>query len=165
MRRLIVSTAMVSLLVATAGRLEAQSDQQQIERVHAQALVLQQDQSRLVPAARLYVREAKLRGPEDPESVKCLTTAAHLLYYAGRHPGARRVMEQAAEAALERGDVLGSADIYLLAAWMAQTDGKKSETARLAHRAQLLAGSPLLASQESAALLTRVRHVSTISAR
>ncbi|NJD10837.1 MAG: hypothetical protein FIB01_10555 [Gemmatimonadetes bacterium] len=166
MRRFIGAGTVVTLmLLLSAGNAVAQQTTPAVAQVHAQALALQENQSMLVPAARLYLREAALRGDDDPQGVKCLTTAAHLFYYAGRRAEGRRVMEQAANAALAVGDINAAARTYLLAAWMAQADGRTGDTRRLAHEAEMLAASPLLAAVDRTAIRQWVNGVTTISLR
>ena len=166
MRRSIDSATVVTfMLLLSAGNAAAQQMKPTVAQIHAQAVALQEDQSQLVPAARLYLREAVLRGDDDPQSVKCLTVAAHLLFYGGRRADGRRVMEQAAAAALAVGDIQVAARTYMLAAWMAQADGKAADTRRLAQEAQMLAGSPLLAGADRAAIMEWVNGVATISLR
>ena len=166
MRHLIVGIAAGCLAMGGLTPAAAQqSRQSQVAEVHARALELQQNQGTLVAAAHLYQREAALRGDDDPQCVKALRVAAHLLYYARHRDEARQVMEEAGDIALAEGDVTEAARNFVLTAWMAQNDHRPEESRRLAHRAEMLAASPLLATHESAAILSRVRQVNTIGLR
>jgi hypothetical protein len=157
-----VVTAMLVLSFAPAA---AQQADEQVNAIHARALALQQDNSKLIPAARLYLREAELRGAEDPQAVKAKVTAAHLLYYGKRGGEARKVMEAAGDMAAAQGNVLVAAETYLLAAWIAQNSGLAAEARLSAHRAEMIASSPVLAAGDRAAILARVDRVITVSLR
>jgi hypothetical protein len=146
----------VLLIVAAAPAAAQVAATPTADELHAQALLLQEDQGKLVPAARLYQREAAVRGEADPRAVQCLTVAAHLLYYGDRPAEAGKVMEQAARLAMEQGDVVTAARTYLLAAWLHGAKGDLAAAGRSAHRAEVLAGSPLLAQVDRDAILARV---------
>jgi hypothetical protein len=157
--------AITAGLLLSAPAAAQQAKQQQADAIHARALVLQQDQTKLIAAARLYLREAELRGDDDRQTVKSLRTAAHLLHYGKRGAEARKAMEASAELAAAQGDVLVAAQTFVLAAWMAQNSGKRDDARRFAHKAKLLAGSPLLAAGDRDAILAHVNRVTTVSLR
>ena len=153
-----VTSALVILLVLASARgaTAQQNAVREADQLHARATALQANRSRLVSAARLYLREAEVRGVADPQTVKSLNVAAHLLYYANRRGEARRVMERAAETALGQGDVGVAALTYVLVAWMAQADQQADEVRRLAQRAEVLASSPLVAATERISIMSRL---------
>ena len=165
MRRLISSSTVViaMLLLSQADVTAQQARDQRADQVCSWPEGVQADQNALVTAARLYQREASFRGDDDPQTVKCLTMAAQLLNHAMCYGDARRVMEAAADTALAQGDVGVAARTYLLAAQAARLDGKTADASRLAHRAEMLAGSPLLATAERDAIMARIPRKSVIS--
>jgi|SRR5690349_21843829 hypothetical protein len=110
-------------------------------------------------AARLYRSSAEFRAPEDPVGFQCLTEAAAVAYAAGDRSAARHDMTHAAERALARGDINAAARAYLDAAWIAQEQKKPTQVWELGHRAELLAGSPLLSEPERGAIQQRIQRV------
>jgi hypothetical protein len=107
-------------------------------------------------AARMYRRSADFRAAEDPVGFQCLTTAGAVAYAAGDHSAARSDMAHAAERALARGDLRAAAQAYLDAAWIAQEQQKPSQVWEFGHRAEILAGSPLLSDSDRGAILQRI---------
>jgi hypothetical protein len=107
-------------------------------------------------AARLYRRSAEFRAAEDSLGSRCLTDAAALAYAAGDRSGARSDMVNAADRSLARGDLSEAAQSYLDAAWIAQEQHKPSQVWEFGHRAEILAGSPLLSRSDREAILRRI---------
>jgi hypothetical protein len=110
-------------------------------------------------AARLFRRSAEFRAAEDPLGPKCLTEAAALAHAAGDRSAARADMAHAAERALARGDLTTAAQAYLDAAWIAQEQQNPRQVWELGHRAEILAGSPLLSESDRGAILQRIERV------
>jgi hypothetical protein len=107
-------------------------------------------------AARMYRRSADFRAAEDPVGFQCLTTAGAVAYASGDHSAARNDMARAAERALARGDLRAAAQSYLDAAWIAQEQQKPDQVWEFGHRAEILAGSPLLNESDRGAILQRI---------
>ena len=134
------------------------------DELEAQAAALHEQLNRYPEAARLYKEAASLRSATDPRAVESLALAAHLYHYANRLFDARRTMEQAANRALARGDVLRASQANLEAALFAFKQGNDSETERLARKALKLAQSPLLTEQQRASIINRLRANSSVAA-
>ena len=156
-----------------AGRAEAQTSTKasvpvpasvRAAELHTRAVELHADPSRAFEAARLHIAAAQLRTPSDPEGVHDLALAAHMYSYAKRPLEAKRTMERAAERALAMGDVLRAAQAYVDATFMADIQQNRVEVTRLGRRALLLAGSPLLDSQQQSAITRRLRGNQNIAA-
>jgi hypothetical protein len=110
-------------------------------------------------AARLLRRSAEFRAAEDPLGFRCLTDAAALAYAKGDLSQARADMARAADHALARGDLRAAALAYLDAAWIAQEQKKPRQVWEFGHRAEMLAGSPLLSESDRAVILQRIERV------
>jgi len=146
--------------VAMAAPAAAQQiDDRRADSLHAAAVELHQYPDRLVEAARLHQQGAALRAPEDPRAVNCLALAGHLLYYAKRPGEARKVMEEAADRARNRGDVAVAAQIYVYAALIANSDHNAREAVRLIQQAEVLSASPLLAASDRKNIEARIGRV------
>ena len=122
-----------------------------------QAVALHSQPARAAEAARLHRASAYLRNPEDAEAVQSLAMAAQLFGYAKRPREAQRTMEEAAERALAMGDVVRAAQAYVEASFFAHQQKNRGETQRLGRKALLLTSSPLLAADQLAAIMTRIR--------
>jgi hypothetical protein len=157
-------TATVMMLLATAGlpgvaaaqyRLPTIVSTVKADSLH-QAAVALANTGRWRDAARLYRRSADFRAAEDSVGSRCLTEAAALAYAAGDRTGARSDMANAADRDLARGDISEAAQAYLDAAWIAQEQNKPSQVWEFGHRAEILAGSPLLSESDRGAILRRI---------
>jgi hypothetical protein len=133
------------------------------EQLQQEATLLHADPARASEAARLYKQSAHLRTAGDPAAVESLALAAHLFGYAGRSLAARQTMEEAAERALAMGNVLRAARAYVEAAFFADVQHDRSDTARLGRKALLLAGSSVLTADERASILNRIRTNPTLA--
>ncbi|MGH7513907.1 MAG: hypothetical protein ACREOQ_13410 [Gemmatimonadales bacterium] len=107
-------------------------------------------------AARLHRRSAQLRDADDPLAFRCLKEAAALGYAAGDRTGARTDMAAAAGQALARGELRDAALAYIDAAWIAQEQKNPRQVWELGHRAEMLAGSPLLSASDRLAIMQRI---------
>ena len=99
-------------------------------------------------AADLYRQAAGLRLPGDPVAVADLKSAARLEFYQGSERQAVRDLEAAGQLALGMGDVIAAANAFVDAAWIAGNDGDGNIARSLFERAQLLALSPLISTQD-----------------
>lgn len=154
MRRILSATALVTGVSLPATVMAAQSDP---AAKHERALSMQASGSQLMAVARLHVESARGRAPADPQAQRCLSTAAHLHYYAGSRTQARRLLIEASEVALRRGDVEYAAHSLLTAAVIAQETKNASALEELVQRAELLAQGPALSIAQRAAILARIQ--------
>lgn len=115
--------------------------------------------SRYAQAARLLVRAAELRTPDDPAHVSNLSMASRLFFYAGEKMQAFALMERAADAALSAGDVLTAAHGFVDASHLAAQNGRGNDVVRLVERARLLTSSPLLAERDRSDVKSRLKSV------
>jgi len=161
----IALVALLALLPATAAAQSANGDatpdQARADAMHkqAEALIQAQDVNNWKEAARLYEAAAKLRGPDDPASIRERALAGELHHYLGSLSRAQDNLETAAESALRHGRVLESAKLYLNAAFIAQERGRQADVTVLVHNAEQLAQSPHLSQDECDCILTRFYHV------
>ena len=107
-------------------------------------------------AADLYRQAAELRDAGDPVAISNLKTAARLEFYNGSERQALRDLEYAAQRALAIGDVVTAANAFVDAAWVAGSDGHGQEARALVERAQLLALSPLISSEDRSEIENRL---------
>jgi hypothetical protein len=125
-------------------------------RLEADALSLSESPADLGKAADLFRQAAGLRPAGDPVAVRDLVQAARFSFYSGKRDRALKDFAAAAESALRVGDVLGAAESFLDAAWVAQQVLDGTQALRYALRAQELAASPLLNETDRARLMSRL---------
>jgi hypothetical protein len=126
------------------------------DKFHDEAMAMPTETRLANKAAKLHERSAELRDESDPMAASCLRTAAFLRYYAGGRRAGADLMEKSAERAMGIGDVARAADAYIDAAYIAQ-ELKEGDRARsLAHRAELLANSPLITDVQRASIRARI---------
>ena len=139
--------------------LEAELQADDVERarkLEARAEDFRNQPDQWKKAARLYQKAAELRPADDHQKVLNLQQASLLLHYVGDDRMALTVMEEAAEVALRRGDVVAAAEARLDAAWLAG-ELKQRETAREhLEEARILSSSPLLGQSERSRILHRI---------
>ena len=157
--------SIAGVLVATLGLPAAAAAQYQLpglvssvkaDSLHEAAVTLARTTHRYGEAARMHRYSAKLRSADDPLGFRCLTEAAALAYAGHDRSAARVNMVDAAGQALARGDLRAAALAYLDAAWIAQEQKNSRQVWELAHRAEMLADSPLLGASDRAAILRRI---------
>jgi len=107
-------------------------------------------------AAGLREQAAALRAPDDPNGFTDLEMAAAVRYEVRQRARAADLMQQAAEQAAARGDVLHAADAYLVAAIITQELRQGQRTLELARKGSLLLTSPLLTEAQRSALRMRI---------
>lgn len=129
----------------------------------AEAVALQARPDRYAEAARLYIRSAAVRQPQDTLAVPSFMMGAHLLGYVGRTLEAREVMEHAGDHALALGDLVTAAEAFILAAFFAEEAGQAREAQRLGWRAWLLTRSTLLGPGERGDILRRLGSVPALT--
>jgi hypothetical protein len=110
--------------------------------------------------AHLYLQSAELRDASDPLKIESLQRAGGLLMKVDAKR-AQRAIEEAAELALSRGDVMRTAHLYLDGAWLVGSSASATTRTREAanqylNRARLLAGAPGLSEAERNSILKRI---------
>lgn len=158
-----LETAALTLALAASASAQAiapavDPKDQQADQMHARALAMHANPDRLQEAARLHRFEAKLRKEGDKRAFDCLSLASYLLIYSGRLKDARYVMEQAAQEATKRGDVLQAAQAYVEAAFIAEKQKKYSDVIKLADRARELSRAPGMTVAQRDAILNRLSY-------
>lgn len=123
---------------------------------HNQAVSMHASGPRLTTVARLHLESARERSASDPQAQHCLSTAGHLYYYAGDKSRARRLLGEAADVALRRGDVEYAGHALLSAAVIAQEAKDGGAVRRLIERAELLTEGPALSVSQRARIRARV---------
>jgi hypothetical protein len=125
-------------------------------RLEADALSLSESPTDLGRAAELFRQAAALRPAGDPVAMRDLIQAARYSFYSGKRERALKDFAAAAETALRFGDVLGAAESFLDAAWVAQQVRDGALALRYAVRAQELSASPLLNESDRTRLMSRL---------
>jgi tetratricopeptide (TPR) repeat protein len=110
-------------------------------------------------AAEQFEAAARQRSADDPRRVFDLMVAGRIYHAAGQLRPARRHLAAAAEGALQNGDILQAAGLFLDAAQVAEEQGDRAATRELARRAECLANSPLLTVAEAGAIRGRIVRV------
>ena len=142
-------TQQLSYAVTAADR----PDPAALER---QAAVLYESPKNFKRAAGLLVQAAELRDVTDPMKVKDQSLAARLYYYAGDRDRGLMLLEKSADIAMNTGDVLVAAQLYLDASYVAQELKRGEEVRRLAEKARLLMSSPLVHARDRDRMLSRI---------
>jgi hypothetical protein len=155
MRKQTWSAWVVAAAVFAPAALYGQSTTE-AARLEADALSLSESPADLGRAAELYRQAAALRPSGDPNAVRDLIQAARFSFYSGKRERAVRDFAAAAEIALRFGDVLGAAESFLDAAWVAQQVRDGTQALRYVGRARELSASPLLRETDRARLMTRL---------
>jgi hypothetical protein len=128
-------------------------DPAQLER---QAAELYSSPKNFKRAADMLLRAAEMREVTDPMKVKNQSLAARLLYYAGDKTRGLTVLEGAADHALNTGDVLVAAELYLDASYVAQELEQGEKMRELAEKTRLLMNSPLVDARDRDRVLGRI---------
>ena len=149
-----VIAAALLVPVAAQGKVPADVARAKALKAQAEAMFGQPAQWRKV--AKLMEESAALRPAEDAEKFECLQYAGRIRATLGEAKYAQKLLEKAAEAALERGAVIEAAEAYVDAAFAAHAATDFTAAAELAGRAKLLAGSPLLTEKDRNRVLSRV---------
>jgi len=126
------------------------------DELRVAAMALFEDPAATRRAAHLLRRESARRTSYDPEAYTALALGARLYAYAGDLLDAERMMVEAGEAALARGEIAKAAHAFVDAAVAARISGRQERASSLAARARLLTHSPFLPSSERSAILHRI---------
>lgn len=161
---LVMTLAMAAPIVAQSRTATANdgappklSPAERADALQDSAARLHDQPARYSEAAWLYRESAALRPWADAQAVEALASAARLYGYANRFTDARKIMEQAAQRALARGDVVRASQANLDAAFFADRQGKKGLVARLGRSALALAESPLINEEQRSVILKRIK--------
>ncbi len=131
-------------------------------RQHAEALLATQDRNNWKKAARLLEEAAGLRPVESPKAIQELSLSAEMLYNLGQASRAQENLSRAAEQALGNGRVLEAAQLYLKAAYVADSRMHAIEAKAYIQSAERLAGSPHLSQDECDCITERIARASTV---
>jgi hypothetical protein len=126
------------------------------DRLKAEAEALYVTPRAYKRAASLHEEEARLRPVSDPRMVEALRQSGRLYTYAGNPAKGRALMQEAAETALRRGDVLLAAHSYLDAAFLALRARDVERALTLAKSADMLSWSPLLEASDRLGIVRRI---------
>ncbi len=132
--------AVMVLMTGAASQINAQSNAPTPQQLVARAQALHAVPAQWSVAASLYVRAAEEFAPTNPAGVEAFRMAGRLYAYAGELGRGRNAMEQAAERALETGDVVTATNSYADAAFIAAA-ARSNRTGDLARRVIWLADS------------------------
>jgi len=126
------------------------------DKLHDEAMAMPTETRLANKMAKLHERSAALRDEGDPQAATCLRSAAFLRYYSGGRQASANLMERAAERSANIGDVARAADSYVDAAYIAQELKEVDRARAFAHKAVLLANSPLLTDTQRASIRSRI---------
>lgn len=107
----------------------------------------------------LRLEAAQAAAPDDPGKIADLYEAGVLSAAFGRNTDAARYLEQAAEVALEFGDLFEAGRIFLVASVAARSSDQQAKAQHLLAHAELLARSPYLPAEECDCLEERIAMV------
>lgn len=150
----------LSSFTVGVGGLDAQSattvdTNMEAQRLQDRAAELEMSYQNLGDASKLYRAVAEIH-TDGPESVQPLLDAGRLAFYSGQEDQALKDYLNAGERALEWGDVLTAARVYLDAAWLADWDGDTRLAYELTQKALRLSKSPLIKVEDRRSLERRV---------
>lgn len=114
------------------------------------------DWSRIKTAAKLREQAADLRDDSDLLKTASLYWAARDHYYSENTSKARDLMVQAAQHAMETGDVIAAASAFTDAAYISADLRDVANTKLYATKARLLANSPMLSQAQKDDVLSRL---------
>jgi hypothetical protein len=159
-----ISTLAVAVIVmaVTACHAEAQTapakpDVSRASALEKQAETLQKDMSRWGDAADLLRKAARLRPGSDPIALTNLQIAGAIYHFQKSYFDSQMTMVELAERASRHGEVSVAAHAWLDATFAARKRGEKFQALTFLERAQLLAKSSHLTSEEQAGLAVRLR--------
>jgi hypothetical protein len=136
---------------------------QRAESMEAEAQSLSDQRHKWEKAAWLYRSAASLRPQGDLVAVEDLQWAGKLAWYTGDASQALTDLEQAAERAMEGGDVFTAANLLVDAAWVATRSGKHERATELSRQAQVHAASPILSDEVRRRVTDRVIDLAAIT--
>jgi hypothetical protein len=147
-----VASAQASLLPIKVT--EKQSRAAELDRTAAS--IEQQDWGKIRTAAKLREEAASLREDSDVLKSASLFWAARDHYYAENTSKSRDLMVDAAQHAMDVGDVIGAAAAYTDAAFISADLKDVASTKLYATKARMLANSPMLSQTQKDDVLSRL---------
>lgn len=126
------------------------------DQLRQKAVALFENPNAHEQAAHFLRQESERRAADDPEAYNALAIGGRLFAYSGEMLDAQNMMEEAADLALSRGELIKAAHTYIDAAYIAQTEGKRGRVRELVSRAELLSGSPHLDTVQRSNILRRI---------
>ena len=132
--------------------------------MEAEAKCLADQKDKWEHAAWLYRSAASLRPNGDPEAVDDLQMAGKLAWYTNDRSQALEDLENAAERAMEGGDVFTAGNLLVDAAWVATRTGDHGKARELSRRAKVHASAPVLSDAVRSKITDRVIDLGTFTA-
>ncbi len=155
----VTSFALAAAVFAVPTDVQSQSTTttaiQKAVKLEAEASKLQNQRDQWENAAALYMAAVQFREEGDPQAQADLLIVANLRYETGNTAGALAVLENAGSRALASGDVVGAANIFTDAAWVAGKAGLRIDKRRLSTRVTQLANSSAVTRTERNQILSR----------
>ncbi len=133
------------------------------EGMEAEARSLADQKDQWEKAAWLYRSAASLRPVGDLEAVEDLQMAGKLAWYTEDGDQALEDLENAAERAMEGGDVFTAANLLVDAAWVATRSGDHAKARELAGKAEVHASAPVLSDRVRSRVTDRVIDLGTFT--
>ena len=143
---------------------EDKVDIERAEQLEAEAMEALRRTSGVRKAASLFRKAAELRPEGDPIAIFDLGRAGQLSFYSNDLKTARRTLLDAAEAAIQTGDVVAGANALIDVVHIAAELRDPQTAFESYERARLLTGSPLLSSNQRDQLNYRLRPVTALAA-
>jgi hypothetical protein len=150
-----VVIATVALAVPSEGQSQASTGAQMAAHIEDEASKLHDQMHQWGDAADLYVAAAQLRADDDPQAQRDLFVAANMFNTIGDTEEAIAALESAGARAVASGDVVRAAEMFAVAALVAQRAGLRIDQRRLGYKSAQLANSPELTSTERTQILSR----------
>jgi hypothetical protein len=159
----VTSFALAAAVFAVPSDVQSQSSPasaiQRAVELESEASGLQNQRDQWEYAAVLYMAAVQLREEGDPQAQADLLIVANLSYETGNTAGALAALETAGARALASGDVVGAANIFTDAAWVASKAGLRIDKRRLSTRVTQLANSSEISRTERNQILSRFQGV------
>jgi hypothetical protein len=158
-----VGAAALAILLGVATAANAQTNGSngktinipRAEALEAQAMALFSSTS-FGKIGRLYDQAARLRPDDDPKRVHDLRSSGHMYQRAHKLSASLRNLTQAAETALQYGDLVTAAHVFVDAAWVAREQKDMEAANRLVQKAECLSRSPLISLADARGIRTRL---------
>lgn len=159
----VTTFALTAAMFTVPSDLQSQSTTtsaiQKAAKLEAEASKLQDQRDQWDYAAVLYLAAVQLREEGDPQAQADLLIVANLSYETGNTAGALAALETAGARALASGDIVGAANIFADAAWVADKAGLRIDKRRLSTRVTQLANSSEISRAERNQILSRFQGV------
>lgn len=153
MRAAALAATVMMMAPLAAGASTDDTATTRAQELRAKAELLYDQPGQWKTAADLLRRSAALLDATDASRFETLVTAGRVYGQAGELNKARKMLEEAAQSALERGAVLQAGQAYLEAAHIAARQGSTRRALGLQEKARTLADSPHLSAENRRLLL------------